>query len=55
MPTPTLRPQVPRLAAKRRLAASSVTPVASGYERSLRPCDARFSLPVNVISSGGGR
>jgi hypothetical protein len=32
-----------RAAAKRRLAASSVAPVAYGYERSLRPCDAGFS------------
>jgi hypothetical protein len=30
-------------AAKRRQAASSVAPVASGYERSLRPCLACFS------------
>jgi hypothetical protein len=55
MPTPALRPQVLRFAARHRLAASSVAPVTSGYERSLRPCDARFSRPVNVISSGGGR
>jgi hypothetical protein len=31
-------------AAKRRTAMSSVAPVASGYERSLRPCSACFSL-----------
>jgi hypothetical protein len=30
-------------AAKLRLAASSVAPVASGYERSLRPCETGFS------------
>jgi hypothetical protein len=36
-------------AAKRRLAASSVAPVASGYERSLRPCEARFSRPESTI------
>jgi hypothetical protein len=57
-------------AAKRRLAASvgpspesaahfpgapGVAPVASGYERSLRPCDARFSPPQRAICSGGDR
>ena len=30
-------------AAKRRVAASSVSSVASGYERSLRPCATGFS------------
>ncbi len=30
-------------AAKLALAASSVAPVASGYERSLRPCQSGFS------------
>jgi len=30
-------------AANRRIAASSVAPVASGHERSLRPCAAWFS------------
>src|SRR2546427_680494 len=35
-----------RGAAKRRVAASSVASVAYGYERSLRPCDARFSRPA---------
>jgi hypothetical protein len=42
-------------AAKRRLAASSVAPVASGYERSLRPCDARFSRLANAVCSKGDR
>ena len=48
-----LASRTPRGAAKRRLAASSVAPVASGYERSLRPCEARFSQPGNVICSRG--
>jgi len=38
MTTPFLTPRTLGAAAKRRLAASSVAPVASGYERSLRPC-----------------
>jgi hypothetical protein len=42
-------------AAKRRLAASSVAPVASGYERSLRPCEARFSLPEDAACSKDDR
>jgi hypothetical protein len=48
-----LAPRIPQAAAKRRLAASSVAPVASGYERSLRPCDARFSRLVNATCSEG--
>ena len=32
----------------RRLASSSVAPVASGYERSLRPSDACISRAVNI-------
>jgi hypothetical protein len=43
--------------AKRLLAASSVAPVASGYERScvyLNP-EACFSRPVNAICSEGSR
>jgi len=55
MTTPTLTSRIPRESAKRRLAASSVAPVASGYEHSLRPCDARFSHPLNAICSGGDR
>ena len=51
MPTPSLRARIPRGAAKRRLAASSVAPVASGYERSLPPSDARFSRPENALYS----
>jgi len=35
----------------RLLAASSVAPVASGYERSLRPCEARISRSMNAACS----
>jgi hypothetical protein len=55
MSIPFLSPRTPRVAAKRRLAASSVAPVTSGYERPLRPGDARFSLPVSTICLGGDR
>jgi hypothetical protein len=41
--------------AKRRAAASSVAPVASGYERSLRPCIACFSAPIEHELLGGDR
>ena len=44
-----------RLAANQRHAASSVAPVASGYERSLRPCLAWFSRPETTIYSIGDR
>ena len=42
-------------AAKRRIAASSVAPVASGYDRSLRPCEACFSRPESTIWPKGDR
>ena len=42
-------------AAKRRIAASSVAAVAAGYDRSLRPCAARFSPPQRAICSRGER
>jgi hypothetical protein len=42
-------------ATNRRSAASSVAPVASGYERSLRPCGTRFSPIQTTISSEGDR
>jgi hypothetical protein len=38
MTAPSLASHTLRAPAKHRLAASSVAPVASGYERSLRPC-----------------
>jgi hypothetical protein len=44
-------------AAKRRLAhVDGVRPgvTASGYERSLRPCEARFSRPESTIWLKGG-
>jgi hypothetical protein len=40
-------------AASLRLAASSVAPVASGYERSLRPCDAGVSRLARTIDTEG--
>jgi hypothetical protein len=43
------------LAAKRRLAVSSVASVGSGYERSLRPCKARFSRAVGATRLEGDR
>ena len=46
-------PRTRQLAAKLRLAASSVAPVASGYERSLRPCQAGFSPLAGTIRTGG--
>ena len=51
MATPPLTARTVRDAAKLRLAVSSVAPVASGYERSLRPCEARFSRPAGAICS----
>jgi hypothetical protein len=53
MAAPFLTFQAPRLAAKLRVASSSVAPVAYGYERSLPPCDTRFSRPVGVACSEG--
>jgi hypothetical protein len=43
-----------RGAAKLRQAASSVAPVASGYERSLRPTLTRFSRPEDTSRTEGG-
>jgi NAD(P)H-flavin reductase len=37
------------------LAASSVAPVASGYERSLRPCDSGVSRLARTSRTGGDR
>ena len=51
MPVAFLAFRIPRRAAKRRLASSSVAPVASGYERYLPPSDARFSRPENALYS----
>jgi hypothetical protein len=48
-------PRTRQPAATLRLAASSVAPVASGYERSLRPCHACFSRPASTIHEQGER
>jgi hypothetical protein len=40
-------------AAMLRLAASSVAPVAGGYERALRPCDAGISRLAGTIQTEG--
>jgi hypothetical protein len=42
-----------RRAATLRLTASSVAPVASGYERSLRPCQPGVSRLATTIPTGG--
>jgi len=42
-------------AATLRLAASSVAPVAYGYERSLRPSEAGVSRLARTICPGGDR
>ena len=41
--------------ANRRQGASSVAPVASGYERSLRPSQAWFSRPQSTRATKGDR
>jgi hypothetical protein len=48
-----LTSRIPRRAAKRRLAVSPVAPVASGYECSLRPCEARISRPLDALCAEG--
>jgi hypothetical protein len=55
MAAPSLASPALDAPAKRRIAASSVTSVASGYERSLRPGAARFSAPQTTIRSGENR
>jgi hypothetical protein len=45
--------RAPQHAATLRLAASSVASVASGYDRSLRPCDAGVSRLQRTIQNGG--
>jgi hypothetical protein len=55
MPASDLTYQAPHGAANRRLAASSAASVAFGYERSLRPCDSRFSRLLGAICSDGDR
>lgn len=53
MPASDLTSRILPTAAKLRIAASSVTPVASGYELSLCSCVARFSRWQNAVCSGG--
>jgi hypothetical protein len=53
MATPFRTSRVLQRAAKQRVEASSVASVASGYEHSLRPCDACFSRPENTICVEG--
>jgi hypothetical protein len=55
MSLPTRLPRTRQGAAKLRLAASSVAPVASGYERSLRPSQPGFSRLAGTIQTGGER
>ncbi len=47
--------RTPQGAAKLALAASSVASVASGYERSLRPCQSGFSRLAGTSHTGGDR
>jgi hypothetical protein len=53
MTAPLRTSRARRRAVNRRHAASSVAPVASGYERSLRPCLAWFSRPADTICAEG--
>jgi hypothetical protein len=53
MAAPFLTSRILRAAAKHRLAMSSVANVASGYARSLRPCEARFSPSQHATCSEG--
>ncbi len=58
MATPFLTSSIPGTAANRRLAVSSVRPVASGYEPSCVDPNADaywFSRPGNMICSEGDR
>jgi hypothetical protein len=53
MAAPFLTLRIPEASANLRVTSSSVAPVASGYERSLRPSDARFSTSLNAACSEG--
>ena len=53
--TPTRVAQTLRGAANLHQGASSVAPVAYGYERSLRPSLAWFSRAQSVPAAGGNR
>jgi hypothetical protein len=54
MAAPLLASRTQGRAATLRLAASSVAPVASGYERSLRPCDTGVSRALRTICKESG-
>jgi len=53
MALPSREPRTRQGAATLRLAASSVAPVASGYERSLRPCETGVSRLASANLTGG--
>ena len=55
MAAPIRLPRTREGAAKLALAASSVALVASGYERSLRPCETGFSRLASAIQPDGDR
>ena len=55
MTAPFRTPRTRQGAAKLALAASSVAPVASGYEHSLRPCQSGFSRLAGTTHTGGDR
>jgi len=55
MATPYRPPRTRWGAATLALAASSVAPVAYGYERSLRPCETGVSRPATTSCSAGDR
>jgi hypothetical protein len=55
MAAPIRLPRTREGAVKLALAASSVAPVASGYERSLRPCETGFSRLASTIQPDGDR
>ena len=55
MPASDLTSRILSTVAKLRIAASSVAPVASGYELSLCPCATRLSRWQNAVCSDGDR
>jgi len=55
MAAPFRLPRTRQGAATLRLAASSVAPVASGYERSLRPSEPGVSRLARTIQTKGDR
>jgi hypothetical protein len=54
-PAPSAAARTRQRAATRALAASSVAPVASGYERFLRPFERGVSRLASTIRNGGDR